>query len=188
MTQLKTLENPFQFAELDVRTAVDDNNDVWFCAKDVCQVLDITWSGMTLENMPDRWITMLKLNTVTGEKDAIFLNEAGLYRLIFRSNKPKAEEFADWVCEVVLPQIRKNGYFGKVSAKDYIAIVKQIDLLTIRLINSKNAFTHALLVNPLKNLCNMAGHPMQEIQLINQTLEQDDLFADDAQKKLGGAK
>jgi prophage antirepressor-like protein len=188
MSHLKTLENPFQFETLDVRTAVDENNDVWFCAKDVCQVLDIEWTGHTLDNMPENWFMVVKLTTIKGERDANFINEAGLYRLIFRSNKPKAEEFANWVCEEVLPQIRKNGYFGKVSAKDYIAIVKQIDQLTTRLINSKNAFTHALLVNPLKNLCNMAGHPMPDIQLISQTLEQDDLFADDAQKKLAGAK
>lgn len=127
---------------------------------------------------------MVKLTTSFGEKDTNFINEAGLYRLIFRSNKPKAEEFANWVCEVVLPQIRKNGYFGKVTAKDYISTVKQIDLLTIRLINSKNAFTHALLVNPLKNLCNMAGHPMPDIQLISQTLAEDEL-ADEQQKQVG---
>ncbi|MDP2901785.1 MAG: BRO family protein [Methylovulum sp.] len=43
---LKTLPNPFLFDELDVRTAVDENENVWFCAKDVCAALDIAWTAM----------------------------------------------------------------------------------------------------------------------------------------------
>ncbi|WP_370869967.1 BRO family protein [Methylobacter sp.] len=50
----------------------------------------MTWGGPTLENMPEKCKLMLKLNTSFGEKDTNFINEAGLYRLIFRSNKPKA--------------------------------------------------------------------------------------------------
>ena len=37
----------------------------------------------------------------------ITLNEKGLYRLIMRSNKPEAEEFQDWVYEI-LKQLRKS--------------------------------------------------------------------------------
>lgn len=175
--QLKTLANPFQFTDLDVRTAIDEHNDVWFCAKDVCDILDITWNGSTLENMPEKCKLMLKLRTSFGEKDTNFINEAGLYRLIFRSNKPKAEQFADWVYEEVLPAIRKHGFFGTLPAKDYIAVVKQISQLTDQLTDTKNAFTHQLLIKPLRNLCNMAGHPMPDIKLISQQIDQLDLFA-----------
>jgi hypothetical protein len=49
---LKTLANPFQFADLDIRTATDENSEVWFCAKDVCSTLEIGWTGHTLDNMP----------------------------------------------------------------------------------------------------------------------------------------
>jgi len=45
---LKTLANPFQFADLDIRTATDEHSKIRFCAKDVCGALDITWSSMTL--------------------------------------------------------------------------------------------------------------------------------------------
>ncbi len=175
--QLKTLANPFQFADLDVRTAIDEHNEVWFCAKDVCEILDITWGGPTLENMPEKCKGMLKLHTPGGEQNTNFINEAGLYRLIFRSNKPKAEQFADWVYEEVLPAIRKHGFFGALPAKDYIAVVKQISQLTDQLTDTKNAFTHQLLVKPLRNLCNMAGHPMPDIKLISQQIDQLDLFA-----------
>ena len=178
MSNLKTLANPFQFESLDVRTAVDDQENVWFCAKDVCAVLDIAWTGasITLENMPESWFMVMNLMTIKGEREAYFLNEAGLYSLIFRSNKPKAKEFANWVCEEVLPQIRKHGFYGTLPPKDYIAVVKQIADLTERLTDTKNAFTHQLLVSPLRNLCNMAGHPMPDIALISQQIDQTDLF------------
>ena len=39
------------------------------------------------------------------------INEPNLYRLIFRSNKPQAQAFADWVYSEVLPSIRKTGAY-----------------------------------------------------------------------------
>ena len=41
----------------------------------------------------------------------LVVNEAGLYKLIMRSNKPIAEKFQEWVCEDVLPSIRKKGEY-----------------------------------------------------------------------------
>ncbi len=180
MSEFKTLANPFQFEAFDVRTAIDDNADVWFCAKDVCAVLDIAWTGatITLDNMPERWFMVMNLMTIKGEREAYFLNEAGLYFLIFRSQKPKAKEFANWVCEEVLPQIRKHGFYGALPPKDYIAMIKQIAELTERLTATKNAFTYQLLINPLRNLCNLAGHPMPDIALISQQIDQADLFCE----------
>lgn len=180
MNNLKTLANPFLFDSSDIRTAVDDNEIVWFCAKDVCGVLDIVWNGasITLENMPENWFMVMNLMTIKGEREAYFINEAGLYRLIFRSNKAKAYVFANWVCEEVLPQIRKHGFYGQLPPKDYIAVIKQIADLTERLTDTKNAFTHHLLLNPLRNLCNMAGHPMPAIELISQQIDQADLFVE----------
>ncbi len=40
-----------------------------------------------------------------------FINESGLYSLIFSSNLPKAKEFKRWVTSEVLPSIRKYGYY-----------------------------------------------------------------------------
>ena len=38
-----------------------------------------------------------------------FIPESDLYRLVFRSKLPNAEQFTDWVVEEVLPSIRKHG-------------------------------------------------------------------------------
>lgn len=40
-----------------------------------------------------------------------FISESDVYRLVMRSKLPEAEKFQDWVCEEVLPAIRKDGAY-----------------------------------------------------------------------------
>ena len=40
-----------------------------------------------------------------------FIGEADVYRLVMRSKLSEAEKFQDWVCEEVLPAIRKDGAY-----------------------------------------------------------------------------
>ena len=47
-----------------------------------------------------------------GEQQLIIINEPALYKLAFRSSKPAAEEFTNWVASEVLPAIRKTGRYG----------------------------------------------------------------------------
>lgn len=55
---------------------------------------------------------------VTGIMDAMgrpqemaIIPESDIYRLVMRSKLPQAEAFQDWVCEDVLPSIRKHGAY-----------------------------------------------------------------------------
>lgn len=54
-----------------------------------------------------------KFNPVklTGSKSHIYINEAGLYQLVFRSKMPYAESFQSWVVSDVLPTIRRTGKY-----------------------------------------------------------------------------
>lgn len=38
-----------------------------------------------------------------------FLTESGVYKLVFKSHKPNAEAFTDWIVDEVIPTIRKTG-------------------------------------------------------------------------------
>lgn len=40
-----------------------------------------------------------------------FLTESGVYKLVFKSRKPDAEKFTDWVTDEVLPSILKHGTY-----------------------------------------------------------------------------
>ncbi len=175
-SNLRTLANPFQFTNQDVRTAVDHNDELWFCAKDVCEILDISWTSHTLDNMPNKWFMVVSYTTIKGKRDTVFINEPGLYHLIFRSNKPKAKEFADWVCSEVLPSIRKNGFFGTITETQRLAYSKQIISLATSLSNTKDAMLVEILVNELRTLCNLAGQPMPKLNLLHQDYKQLEMF------------
>lgn len=103
-------------ANVTIRTRVI-NNATWFVAKDVANALDITWSGATLANIPKDWKGMLSFNIPSsgdrggGTQQLTVINEAALYKLAFRSNKPQADAFVNWVAGEVLPSIRQTGQY-----------------------------------------------------------------------------
>lgn len=49
--------------------------------------------------------------TPGGKQELTFINEANLYKTIFRSYKESAERFTDWVTSEVLPAIRQTGSY-----------------------------------------------------------------------------
>ena len=42
-----------------------------------------------------------------GVKGIVLLKEAGIYKLTFKSDKPNAEDFTDWLSETVIPSVRQ---------------------------------------------------------------------------------
>ncbi len=138
---------------------------------------------MTLENMPKNWFMVINLIAIKGEREAYFINEADLYHLIFRSNKPKAKDFANWVCETVLPEIRKTGFFGTLSINVRINISKQIESISLQIVNNKNAYRRKLLQDPLRRLCNIVNQPIPPDDWIAKDCNLVDLF-EDSQAKL----
>ena len=57
-----------------------------------------------------------------------FLTESGVYKLVFKSRKPNAEKFTDWVTDEVLPSIRKNGGYiaGQENDTPEVIIAKAL--------------------------------------------------------------
>ena len=97
------------------------NNEPWFVAKDVCEILDISNNRDAVSRLDDDEKATSVLPTQFGAKEMWFINESGLYSLIFQSRKPEARTFRKWVTSEVLPTIRKKGYYGVYKpASDYI--------------------------------------------------------------------
>ena len=46
------------------------------------------------------------------DRNAIYINESGLYSLILRSEKPEAKMFKKWITSDLLPSIRANGSYN----------------------------------------------------------------------------
>ena len=115
-----------------VRT-VEQNGEVWFVAKDVCDVLEIVNARDAVSTLDDDEkmtianTDLLELpkyssgvaNTDSSKLRSYTLNmisESGLYTLIFRSTKPEAKAFRRWVTHEVLPSIRKTGKYESPRA------------------------------------------------------------------------
>lgn len=112
-------------ANVTIRTQ-QVNDEPWFVAKDVVAALGIGWNGTTLASNPDEWKGMRTFRTPSsgtrggGEQMLTVINEAALYKLAFRSNKPQADAFVNWVAGVVLPQIRQTGQYRIKSEAECI--------------------------------------------------------------------
>ena len=88
-----------------VRTVKDDNDNVWFCAKDVCNILEIQNVTKALLSLDEDERSIFKIGRPGNTN---FVNESGLYALIFKSKKPEAKKFRKWVTSVVLPSLRQQ--------------------------------------------------------------------------------
>ncbi len=103
----------FTFKSNSVRVITDKNQEPWFCANDVCDILGYSnprdaISKHCKENGVAKRDT---IDSMQRKQETTFINEPNLYRLIIKSRKPEAEPFEAWVFEEVLPQIRKTGKY-----------------------------------------------------------------------------
>lgn len=101
----------YKFNQNQVRTKIIDG-EPWFCLVDACNSLNLNRGSRVIDRLSEKGVRKTYTLTAGGKQELTFINEPNLYRLIFRSNKPQAQAFADWVYNEVLPQIRKTGVYG----------------------------------------------------------------------------
>ncbi len=109
--ELTIFKNP-EFGE--VRTLLI-NNEPYFVGKDVCEVLGYSNSRKAIKDHVDEE-DVTKRDTLTkgGNQEVTFINESGLYSLVFGSKLDSAKKFKRWVTSEVLPAIRKTGSYSTV--------------------------------------------------------------------------
>ena len=95
-----------------VRVAMDGEMP-WFNANDVCKALGYLNTTQTLDDHVDSEDrnTLSFGYGIRGNPKQNFVNESGLYALIFGSSKPRAKRFKRWVTSEVLPTIRRTGEY-----------------------------------------------------------------------------
>lgn len=105
---LQIFNNP-EFGE--IRVVIIDG-EPWFVGKDVATALGYTNPRKALkDHVPDKYKLTEQIVTSGQRRSVTLINEAGLYKLVMRSKLESAEKFSDWVCEEVLPSIRKTGTY-----------------------------------------------------------------------------
>lgn len=115
----------FEGHEVEV---LEFEGQVLFNPKHVAECLEIADVNSSIRNFNDKQVVKLKNSDVNktdsrnsdvhnlhirklnnaGEN---FLTESGVYKLVFKSHKPNAEAFTDWIADEVLPTIRKHGAY-----------------------------------------------------------------------------
>ena len=110
-----------------------------FAATDLCKMLGYSNTSKAINDHTEpeeRYNVSLE----RGGK-MLFVTESGLYALIFRSNKPDAKSFRNWVTSEVLPAIRKTGGYipanegeseTDIMAKALLIAQKQIEAQRVR--------------------------------------------------------
>ena len=98
-----------------VRTVARDG-EPWFFASDVAQVLGYADPSVAVNQHCKKALkTSFIANPAddsTPPVDIYIIPESDLYRLVLRSNASDVEAFQTWVCEEVLPSLRKNGFLS----------------------------------------------------------------------------
>ena len=97
----------FNASNQQIRTIILDG-EPYFVAKDVCDVLGHTNPSVAIQMLDNDERTKKSLGR---QGEAWFVNESGLYNLIFRSNKSEAKVFRKWVTSEVLPALRRTGRY-----------------------------------------------------------------------------
>ena len=119
MNELQIFESP-EFGQ--VRTVVIEN-EPWFVGKDVANILGYANTKDAISSHveeDDKTIIQRSENTTLEipNRGLTFINESGLYSLIFSSKLPNAKKFKRWVTSEVLPTIRKHGMYATEELLD----------------------------------------------------------------------
>ena len=132
---MSIIEKAFHFNENKINV-VKCNDDIWFKGRDIANALGYENPGKAIrihvdsdDKMPiDELLTVSKggsdsdppskggpksgLPSETNyQRSTIYINESGLYTLIFTSKLESAKIFMKWVTSEVLPSIRKTGSY-----------------------------------------------------------------------------
>lgn len=115
MNGLKVFQNE-EFGE--VRSLVI-NDEPWFVGKDVAKALGYENPSKAIRDHVEEEDKKVGVQNVTpyisdnlGRKQyPTFINESGVYSLIFGSKLPSAKKFKHWVTSEVLPTLRKTGKY-----------------------------------------------------------------------------
>lgn len=186
MNDVKIFENP-EFGE--VRTVVIDD-EPWFVGKDVAAALGYENPQKALRDhvdnedkkMGERNVTPSIKDSLGREQYPVFINESGVYSLVFGSKLESAKKFKRWITHDVIPAIRKTGgYHVPQSPEEQMAqgLLAAQKLLTekdkrIKEMRPKEIFADAvsvsktdILIGDLAKLIKQNGHDIGQKRLFS---------------------
>ena len=125
----------YNFHNSNIRVEQNDKGEVLFCLADVCTSLNLTTPAKTANQIKEEFelgeLNSCSFDTGYGVKEFTMITEPQLYFVMMRSNSKIAREFRQWICNEVLPEIRKRGaYVAKSENKEPVTKKWYVEQLT----------------------------------------------------------
>ena len=140
----------FQSKEFGKVRTVLIENEVWFVLIDICKILELSNPSSVIKRLDEDEVAKFDLGSLSGITNII--NESGLYKVIFRSDKPQANQFTKWVTHDVLPSLRKTGIYSiNQTPKELELKEKEIQLKTAEFLNN---MADSILIPEYKQILN----------------------------------
>ena len=120
----KNLENnTIKFENNDINVIIDNNSIIWFNANEIAVSLGYSYpKDAIINNVENEDKTKLEnINIdykIKKHPHSIYINESGLYSLLINSRLEKAKKFKSWLTKIVLPSIRKFGYYKQKKQQE----------------------------------------------------------------------
>lgn len=106
----------YDFHKSNIRVITSEDGVILFCLADVCASLNLTNATVIANQIKDEFelpkLNLASFDTGYGVKEFTMITEPQLYFVMMRSRAKVAREFRQWICNEVLPSIRKNGSFN----------------------------------------------------------------------------
>jgi len=108
MDLIKAFENNNNTSHVTIRGT---HEEPLLRASDIGEVLGMTNIRQSIQDFDNTEKRGVSITDAIGRiQETTFLTEKGLYKLVFKSRKPIAKQFTDWVCEVI-KEIRLKGKY-----------------------------------------------------------------------------
>jgi len=127
--------NTINFENHKIIVIIDNNNLIWFNAKQICISLEYKQAKQAIINNVEKTdkIQLKNMNIsfdMKQQPDSIYINESGLYSLLFSSKSVKSKKFIKWLTNDVLPELRKKNIFS--PDKNITKLLKKINELELK--------------------------------------------------------
>lgn len=163
---------PFVFENTQVvRTTVDDRDDPWFVAADVCRILGIKNNRDAIADLDNDEKGVALTDTPGGQQEMAIISEGGLYTLILRSRKAVTpgtpqHRFRKWITGEVIPSIRKTGGYSTATNSVERAAHKHALALIERLKRETNPAIRGMIHAMLDQTTSAVGLPTPPLDAI----------------------
>lgn len=107
----------FNNSEFGQIRTVEINGEPYFVGRDVATALGYAkpLNAVAAHVDEDDSLKQGLTDSLGREQETTFINESGVYALVFGSKLESAKRFKRWITSEVLPAIRKTGHYGQMT-------------------------------------------------------------------------